>query len=116
MSLRVNRRRVSTDRLPAQAREAGLAARSLGQQAVLLENRAASSASPVLPRGRGLGAGRRRPAGRFLLDRRDDMRVLDAVRRAGRQDGTLLELAQCESRRGGLGCVRAARISKTCRG
>jgi 16S rRNA (cytosine967-C5)-methyltransferase len=112
MILRVNRRRVSTDDYLRKLAEAGLPARSLGQQAVLLEKPCRVERLPGFAAGEVSvqDAGAQRAA--FLLDARDGMRVLDACAAPGGKTGHVLELAQCELVAVDSDRVRAARISE----
>jgi len=112
MILRVNRRRVSTDDYLRKLAKAGLAARSLGQQAVLLEKPCRVERLPGFAAGEVSvqDAGAQRAA--FLLDTRDGMRVLDACAAPGGKTGHVLELTQCDLVAVDSDRVRAARISE----
>ena len=112
MILRVNRRRLGADAYLKKLAEAGLAARPLGQQAVLLEKPCRVERLPGFAAGevsvQDLGAQR----AAFLLDARDGMRVLDACAAPGGKTGHVLELAQCELVAADADRSRAARISE----
>src|SRR5262252_5342476 len=112
MVLRVNRRRLTADAYLKKLEAAGLAARSLGQQAVLLERPCRVERLPGFAAGevsvQDLGAQR---AAR-LLDVADGMRVLDACAAPGGKTGHVLELAQCELVAVDADRARAARISE----
>jgi 16S rRNA (cytosine967-C5)-methyltransferase len=112
MVLRVNQRRVSADDYLRKLSEVGLAARSLGQQAVLLEKPCRVERLPGFAAGEVSvqDAGAQRAA--FLLDARDGMRVLDACAAPGGKTGHVLELAQCDLVAVDSDRARAARISE----
>src|SRR5262249_57880763 len=112
MILRVNRRRLGADAYLKRLAEVGLAARPLGQQAVLLEKPCRVERLPGFADGevsvQDLGAQR----AAFLLDARDGMRVLDACAAPGGKTGHVLELARCEVLAVDADRSRAARISE----
>jgi len=112
MILRVNRRRLGADAYLKRLAEVGLAARPLGQQAVLLEKPCRVERLPGFADGevsvQDLGAQR----AAFLLDARDGMRVLDACAAPGGKTGHVLELARCELVAVDADRSRAARISE----
>jgi len=112
MILRVNRRRLSADAYLRKLAESRLAARPLGQQAVLLEKPCRVERLPGFAAGevsvQDLGAQR----AAFLLDARDGMRVLDACAAPGGKTGHVLELARCELVAVDADHSRAARISE----
>jgi len=112
MILRVNRRRLAADAYLKKLQDAGLAARSLGQQAVLLEKPCRVERLPGFTAGEVSvqDAGAQRAA--FLLDAHDDMRVLDACAAPGGKTGHVLELARCELLAVDADRSRAARISE----
>lgn len=96
MILRVNRRRLPVDAYLEKLGRAGLAARSVGQQAVWLEKPCRVERLPGFASGevsvQDVGAQR----AALLLDVRDGMRVLDACAAPGGKTGHLLELARCD--------------------
>ncbi len=96
MVLRVNRRRLPASAYLEKLERAGIPARSLGQEAVLLEKPCRVERLPGFAAGevsvQDAGAQRAAP----LLDVRDGMRVLDACAAPGGKTGHLLELARCE--------------------
>ena len=112
MVLRVNRRRLTADAYLKKLESAGLAARSLGQEAVLLEKPCRVERLPGFAAGevsvQDVGAQR----AAFLLDVREGMRVLDACAAPGGKTGHILELAQCELLAVDADRSRAARISE----
>lgn len=112
MSLRVNRRRLSAEAYLQKLDRAGLAARSLGGQAVLLEKPCRVERLPGFSTGevsvQDLGAQR----AALLLDAADGMRVLDACAAPGGKSGHVLELARCELLAVDVDGARAARISE----
>jgi 16S rRNA (cytosine967-C5)-methyltransferase len=112
MILRVNRRRLSAEAYLEKLREAGLAARPLGEQAVLLDKPCRVERLPGFGAGevsvQDLGAQR---AAR-LLDVGEGMRVLDACAAPGGKTGHVLELVQCELVAVDADRARAARISE----
>lgn len=112
MILRVNRRRLSADAYLEKLDRAGVAARFLGQQAVLLEKPCRVDRLPGFAAGevsvQDVGAQR----AALLLDVRDGMRVLDACAAPGGKTGHLLELADTELVAADADGVRARRISE----
>ena len=112
MILRVNRRRLSVDAYLEELARAGLGARSLGRQAVLLEKPCRVERLPGFAAGdvsvQDLGAQR----AALLLDFRDGMRVLDACAAPGGKTGHLLELAEGEVVAVDAESARARRISE----
>jgi 16S rRNA (cytosine967-C5)-methyltransferase len=111
MILRVNRRRLAADAYLEKLGRAGLAARPLGQQAVLLEKPCRVERLPGFAEGevsvQDLGAQR----AALLLDVRDGMRILDACAAPGGKTGHLLELAEGELIAVDAEAARARRIS-----
>jgi len=112
MILRVNRRRLTVDAYLEKLRRAGMAARSLGQHAVLLEKPCRVERLPGFSAGEVSvqDAGAQRAA--LLLDVRDGMRVLDACAAPGGKAGHLLELAGIELVAVDADGERARRISE----
>ena len=112
MVLRVNRRRLSTKAYLEKLDRAGILARALGQDAVLLEKPCRVERLPGFAGGevsvQDAGAQRAGP----LLDVRDGMRVLDACAAPGGKTGHLLELADCELVAVDADGVRAQRIAE----
>ena len=96
MVLRVNRRRLAASAYLEKLDRAGISARALGREAVLLEKPCRVERLPGFAAGevsvQDAGAQRAAP----LLDVRDGMRVLDACAAPGGKTGHLLELARCE--------------------
>jgi len=111
MVLRVNRRRLSAKGYLEKLDRAGIPARALGHDAVLLEKPCRVERLPGFAAGevsvQDAGAQRAAP----LLDVRDGMRVLDACAAPGGKTGHLLELAQCELLAVDADSVRARRIA-----
>lgn len=112
MILRVNRRRLAVDAYLEKLARAGLAARPLGRQAVLLEKPCRVERLPGFAAGEVSvqDAGAQRAA--LLLDARDGMRVLDACAAPGGKAGHLLELAEIELVAVDADGERARRISE----
>ena len=112
MILRVNRRRLAADTYVEKLERVGIAARSLGQQAVLLEKPCRVERLPGFAAGEASvqDAGAQRAA--LLLDVRDGMRVLDACAAPGGKTGHVLELAECELIAADTDRTRARRISE----
>jgi 16S rRNA (cytosine967-C5)-methyltransferase len=112
MVLRVNRRRLAADAYLEKLDKAGLAARPLGGQAVVLERPCRVDRLPGFAAGEAsvqdLGAQRAAP----LLDVQDGMRVLDACAAPGGKTGHLLELAACDLVAVDSDPTRASRISE----
>jgi len=96
MTLRVNRRRLSAQAYFDKLSQAGVPARLLGDEAILLEKPCRVEKLPGFAAGEVSiqDAGAQRAA--RLLDVRDGMRVLDACAAPGGKTGHLLELADCE--------------------
>jgi len=96
MVLRVNRRRLPASAYLEKLERAGIPARALGEEAMLLEKPCRVERLPGFAAGevsvQDAGAQRAAP----LLDVRDGMRVLDACAAPGGKTGHLLELARCE--------------------
>jgi len=112
MVLRVNRRRLSANAYLEKLDTAGIPARALGQDAVLLEKPCRVERLPGFAAGevsvQDAGAQRAGP----LLDVRDGMHVLDACAAPGGKTGHLLELAECELLAVDADSVRAQRIAE----
>jgi len=112
MVLRVNRRRLSANAYLEKLYLAGIPARALGQDAVLVEKPCRVERLPGFAAGevsvQDAGAQRAAP----LLDVRDGMRVLDACAAPGGKTGHLLELAQCDLLAVDSDSVRARRIAE----
>jgi 16S rRNA (cytosine967-C5)-methyltransferase len=112
MVLRVNRRRLSARAYLEKLERAGISARALGQDAVLLDKPCRVERLPGFAAGevsvQDAGAQRAAP----LLDVRDGMRVLDACAAPGGKTGHLLELAECELLAVDADGVRARRIAE----
>ncbi|HEX4797691.1 MAG TPA: 16S rRNA (cytosine(967)-C(5))-methyltransferase RsmB [Burkholderiales bacterium] len=112
MVLRVNRRRLPASAYLEKLDGAGIPARALGEEAVLLEKPCRVERLPGFAAGevsvQDAGAQRAAP----LLDVRDGMRVLDACAAPGGKTGHLLELAQCELLAVDSDGVRARRIAE----
>jgi 16S rRNA (cytosine967-C5)-methyltransferase len=112
MTLRVNRRRTSALAYVERLGRAGIAARCLGSEAVLLEK---PCRVQLLP---GFGAGEVsvQDAGAqvaaHLLDVRHGMRVLDACAAPGGKTGHILELAECNLTAVEVDPLRAGRITE----
>lgn len=96
MTLRVNRRRSSVPSYLERLERAGLGARSLGGEAVMLDKPCRVERLPGFSEGEVSvqDAGAQRAA--ELLDARDGMRVLDACAAPGGKTGHILERAQCD--------------------
>jgi 16S rRNA (cytosine967-C5)-methyltransferase len=111
MILRVNRRRLSAHAYVEKLQNAGLAARLLGEQAVMLEKPCRVERLPGFSAGEVSvqDAGAQRAA--LLLDVGDGMRVLDACAAPGGKTGHVLELVHCELVAVDVDGARAARIS-----
>ena len=112
MTLRVNRRRLSVDAYLEKLVQAGMTARHLGQQAVLLDKPCRVEHLPGFASGevsvQDLGAQR----AALLLDVRDGMRALDACAAPGGKAGHVLELAACDLVAVDADGARARRISE----
>jgi 16S rRNA (cytosine967-C5)-methyltransferase len=96
MCLRVNRRRTSVEAYAARLAEAGIAARALGGEALLLERPVAVGALPGFESGEVSvqDAGAQRAA--HCLDLHDGQRVLDACAAPGGKSAHILETAEVE--------------------
>ena len=110
MSLRVNRRRSGVAEYEARLGAAGIAARRVGEQALLLERRGSGGSPSRLRCGRGVSAGCRRAARGLCLDLADGQRVLDACAAPGGKAAHILELADVSLAALDSDAVRAARI------
>jgi 16S rRNA (cytosine967-C5)-methyltransferase len=112
MVLRVNRRRLSAAAYLEKLERAGIPARPLGRDAVLLEKPCRVERLPGFAAGevsvQDAGAQRAAP----FLDVRDGMRVLDACAAPGGKTGHLLELAECELLAVDADAGRARRIAE----
>ncbi len=110
MTLRVNRRHLSALAYMEKLHRAGIEARVLDTQAVLLEKPCRVELLPGFAEGevsvQDAGAQRAAP----FLDVRDGMRVLDACAAPGGKTGHILELADCELVAVDADGVRAQRI------
>jgi 16S rRNA (cytosine967-C5)-methyltransferase len=112
MVLRVNRRRFSPGEYLERLEGAGISARSLGEQAVVLGTPCRVERLPGFALGEASvqDAGAQRAG--LLLDVRDGMRVLDACAAPGGKTGHLLELAECELVAVDVDGKRAERIAE----
>lgn len=112
MILRVNRRRLSAEAYLEKLGQAGMTARPLGQQAVLLDRPCRVDRLPGFAAGevsvQDLGAQR----AALLLDARDGMRILDACAAPGGKTGHILEIARAEVVAVEADAARARRISE----
>jgi 16S rRNA (cytosine967-C5)-methyltransferase len=112
MTLRVNRRRLSAGEYLERLHRAGIPARWLGAEAVVLEKPRGVGLLPGFTEGvvsvQDAGAQRAAP----LLDIRDGMRVLDACAAPGGKTGHILELASCELTAVDADAHRARRITE----
>lgn len=112
MTLRVNRRRLSAAAYLEKLNRAGIAARLLGEQAILLAKPCRVELVPGFSNGevsvQDAGA---QCAARFL-DVQDGLRVLDACAAPGGKTGHVLELADCELVAVDGDPVRARRIAE----
>lgn len=110
MVLRVNRRRLSASAYLEKLDRAGIPARSLGGEAVLLAKPCRVERLPGFAEGevsvQDAGAQRAAP----LLDVREGMRVLDACAAPGGKAGHILELSRCELLAADADAGRARRI------
>jgi 16S rRNA (cytosine967-C5)-methyltransferase len=95
MTLRVNRRRMTTEQYLAKLAEHGIKGEVIGPQAILIERAVAIESLPGFSAGevsvQDAGAQLAAP----LLDVRPGMRVLDACAAPGGKAGHILELADC---------------------
>jgi 16S rRNA (cytosine967-C5)-methyltransferase len=96
MTLRVNRRRSSVDAYLAKLRDAGIAARHLGGDAVRLEVPRRVDALPGFATGEVSVQDAGAQWAARLLDVENGMRVLDACAAPGGKTGHILELADCD--------------------
>ena len=112
MCLRVNRRRGDAAAYVAELVAAGIAARALGDQAVLLDKPVGIERLPGFAAGRVSvqDAGAQQAAA--LLGARDGMRVLDACAAPGGKTGHVLELADVDMTALEMDAVRAGRIGE----
>jgi 16S rRNA (cytosine967-C5)-methyltransferase len=112
MILRVNRRRLSSESYLDKLARAGMDARALGREAVLLGKPCRVERLPGFADGdvsvQDLGAQR----AAFLLDPRDGMRILDACAAPGGKTGHLLEIARVDLVAADADPARARRISE----
>jgi len=112
MALRVNRRRLSVSAYLEKLDRAGIPARVVGEDALLLAKPCRVERLPGFAEGevsvQDPGAQRAAP----LLDVREGMRVLDACAAPGGKTGHILELAQCELLAVDADPVRARRIAE----
>ena len=112
MVLRVNQRRLSVGAYLEKLDRAGIPARPLGEEALLLVKPCHVERLPGFSAGevsvQDAGAQRAAP----LLDVRDGMRVLDACAAPGGKTGHILELAQCELLAVDADRARARRIAE----
>ncbi|MBW6494597.1 MAG: 16S rRNA (cytosine(967)-C(5))-methyltransferase RsmB [Burkholderiaceae bacterium] len=112
MTLRVNRRRFARDEYLAQLAAAGVKARPVGPQALVLENARAVAALPEFAAGtvsiQDAGAQLAAP----LLDVADGMRVLDACAAPGGKTTHILELADCDVTALDVAADRLARVAQ----
>lgn len=112
MCLRVNRRRGDAPAYVDELAAAGIAARALGGQAVLLDKPVGIERLPGFAAGRVSvqDAGAQQAA--VLLDARDGMRVLDACAAPGGKTGHALELADVDMTALEMDALRAGRIEE----
>jgi 16S rRNA (cytosine967-C5)-methyltransferase len=112
MVLRVNRRRLTADAYLEKLARSGMAARSLGQYAVLLEKPCRVDQLPGFAAGEVSvqDTGAQRAA--LLLGVRDGLRVLDACAAPGGKTGHVLELADVDLLAVDADGERARRISE----
>jgi 16S rRNA (cytosine967-C5)-methyltransferase len=112
MTLRINRRHLSATEYLERLSRAGISARWLGAEAVVLEKPRSVALLPGFAEGdvsvQDAGAQHAAP----LLDVRDGMRVLDACAAPGGKTGHILELANCELLAVDADAVRARRITE----
>jgi 16S rRNA (cytosine967-C5)-methyltransferase len=112
MTLRVNRRCLSASEYLEKLHRAGISARWLGAEAVVLEKPRSVGLLPGFTEGevsvQDAGAQQAAP----LLDVRDGMRVLDACAAPGGKTGHILELASCELIAVDADTLRARRITE----
>ncbi|HKW38450.1 MAG TPA: 16S rRNA (cytosine(967)-C(5))-methyltransferase RsmB [Burkholderiales bacterium] len=110
MILRVNRRRLPAEAYLKKLEHAGMAARSLGREAVLLDKPCRVERLPGFAAGevsvQDVGAQR----AAFLLDARDGMRILDACAAPGGKTAHVLELARVDLVAADADASRAKRI------
>jgi 16S rRNA (cytosine967-C5)-methyltransferase len=112
MSLRVNRRRASVEAYLRKLRQAGIAARTVGEQAIQLKMPRRVEHLPGFASGEVSvqDAGAQRAA--LLLDVAAGMRVLDACAAPGGKTGHILELADCELLAVDIDRSRADRVAQ----
>jgi 16S rRNA (cytosine967-C5)-methyltransferase len=112
MTLRVNRRRLTAEAYLEKLHRAGIGARWLGAEAVLLDKPCRVELLPGFSAGEVSvqDAGAQRAA--LLLDVHDGMRVLDACAAPGGKTGHILELADCELVAVDADAARARRIAE----
>ena len=112
MTLRVNRRRLSTREYLEKLNRAGISARWLGGEAVVLEKPCSVGLLPGFTEGevsvQDSGAQQAAP----FLDVRDGMRVLDACAAPGGKTGHILELASCDLTAVDADTVRTRRVTE----
>lgn len=110
LTLRINRRRIASAEFLARLGEAGIAARPLGDDAVLLDQPLPVERIPGFADGlcSVQDAGAQRAA--FLLDVHDGQRVLDVCAAPGGKSAHLLELTELELTALDIDPARAARI------
>ena len=115
MALRINRRRTRAEDYLARLQADGLAARSLGNEAILLERPLPVERVPGFAAGEVSvqDAGAQRAA--YCLDLLDGQRVLDACAAPGGKSAHILELAQVELTAVDVDAARAARIAPALR-
>lgn len=112
LTLRVNRRRIASAEFLARLTEAGIAARALGDESILLEQPLPVERIPGFADGlcSVQDAGAQRAA--HLLDVHDGQRVLDVCAAPGGKSAHLLEQAELELTALDVDAVRAARIGE----
>jgi 16S rRNA (cytosine967-C5)-methyltransferase len=112
MCLRVNRRRVAVARYQEQLQAAGIATRSLGSEALLLERPVPLERLPGFDRGEVSvqDAGAQRAA--HCLDLADGQRVLDACAAPGGKSGHILERARVALTALDADAARCARLER----
>jgi len=112
MTLRVNRRRLSAQQYLEKLRRAGMSARWLGAEAIILGKPLRLDSLPGFAEGEVSiqDAGAQRAA--HFLQVRSGMRVLDACAAPGGKSGHILELADCDLTAIDADAVRARRIGE----
>lgn len=112
MTLRVNRRRTNVESYLQQLKDAGLKARALGGEAILLEEPMRVERLPGFATGlisvQDAGA---QYAAR-LLDVQPSMKVLDACAAPGGKTGHILELSDCELVAMDISAIRLKRVEE----